>query len=396
MNILDSKLESQEVQLPHGYSRRQIAIAVSPQIQEFILFPTEKCNFRCTYCYEDFEIGKMSKKLQVAIERLLDNRVNGLKRLSFSWFGGEPLLAKDVVLRLSEYAHKLCTDHGVHFHGGLTTNAYLLDKNLAKDLIKWNQNFYQITLDGLGEAHDQLRRRADGKGTFDVIWQNLLGLKELDGHFECVLRLHVRRENIQNLEELMIEIANEFGNDPRFRVDFQHLRDMGGDGGKTINKPITLSEMPEIEQNLRTILSNRLLELNIQSGKAEQNEFAGIKIAAPTSNSAGESAGSQRGGDVIVGEPYICYAGKPNSLIIRANGRIGKCTVALSDARNDLGFLDDNGQIVLSQEKLKPWIRGIETLEPKVTGCPIVGLPTLDISSPTKERNKIIPISTTK
>ncbi len=26
-----------------------------------ILMPTEQCNFRCTYCYEDFAIGKMSK-----------------------------------------------------------------------------------------------------------------------------------------------------------------------------------------------------------------------------------------------------------------------------------------------------------------------------------------------
>ena len=52
------------VTLPNGFTRRQIAEAISPRIQELILLPTEKCNFRCTYCYEDFELGKMSEETQ--------------------------------------------------------------------------------------------------------------------------------------------------------------------------------------------------------------------------------------------------------------------------------------------------------------------------------------------
>ena len=50
------------VTLPNGFTRCQIAAAISPRIQELILLPTEKCNFRCTYCYEDFELGKMSEE----------------------------------------------------------------------------------------------------------------------------------------------------------------------------------------------------------------------------------------------------------------------------------------------------------------------------------------------
>ena len=43
--------------LPHGFGRGQLAAAISPRVQELILLPTEKCNFRCTYCYEDFKIS---------------------------------------------------------------------------------------------------------------------------------------------------------------------------------------------------------------------------------------------------------------------------------------------------------------------------------------------------
>ena len=59
--------------LPNGFTRRQIASVISSQVQSFTLFPTEKCNFRCTYCYEDFKIGKMPPKLQRAIELLPDH-----------------------------------------------------------------------------------------------------------------------------------------------------------------------------------------------------------------------------------------------------------------------------------------------------------------------------------
>ncbi|MFN7814929.1 MAG: radical SAM protein [Burkholderiales bacterium] len=237
------------VTLPNGFTRRQIAEAISPRIQELILLPTEKCNFRCTYCYEDFELGKMSEETQRAIELFIDKRMEGLELLKFSWFGGEPLVAKDVVLRLSRYAKQKCDEHGVKFQGGLTTNAYALDQALARELISLNQDFFQITLDGWKEAHDLLRQRADGRGTFDVIWQNLLGLKALDLKFEVCVRIHVRRDNIENLEILMREYAKEFFDDKRFRLDFQHLRNMGGDGGKTIENVVTLQELNQIEEN---------------------------------------------------------------------------------------------------------------------------------------------------
>jgi uncharacterized protein len=117
--------------LPNGFTTRQIAAAISSRAQELILLPTEKCNFRCEYCYEDFELGKMSESIQLAIERFVERRIDGLDQLTFSWFGGEPLVAKDVVLRLSAYAKKLCDQRSVRFLGGMTTNAYLLERDLA-------------------------------------------------------------------------------------------------------------------------------------------------------------------------------------------------------------------------------------------------------------------------
>jgi len=61
--------------LQNGFSRRQIANAITSRAQELILLPTEKCNFRCTYCYEDFELGRMSDELPGSIEKFVERRV---------------------------------------------------------------------------------------------------------------------------------------------------------------------------------------------------------------------------------------------------------------------------------------------------------------------------------
>lgn len=352
----------------------QVAQAISPRLQELILLPTEKCNLRCTYCYEDFKIGRMSETTQRSIELYLEQRVPQLTHLRFSWFGGEPLVAKGVLLRLSRFAADLCERHGVEFLGGLTTNAYHLDVQTFVDLLACGQNFYQITLDGWREKHDEVRRFANGRGSFDRIWANLIELKSVDADFEILLRIHVRRDNIDSLPMLIEKVAEEFGGDPRFRLDFEHLRDLGGEGGKTIIDGVSYEELGSIEQPLRELYykATRSKHALDDAVVAERRESDAVFVEAKAS---GESAGSQRLADLTAGGPYICYASKPNSLLIRADGRIGKCTVALNDRRNDIGHLNPDGTLAIDNPKLRPWIRGFEHLDEDVLGCPLAGLP---------------------
>lgn len=374
MQALLKLAAADEAQPSSSVTRVQIAQAVSPRLQELILLPTEKCNLRCTYCYEDFKIGRMSEATQRGIELYLEQRVRQLDMLRFSWFGGEPLVAKDIVLRLSRYASALCEQYGVAFQGGLTTNAYHLDVATFADLLACGQNFFQITLDGWRETHDKVRRFANGRGSFDRIWSNLIALKAVDTEFEVLLRIHVRRDNIDDLPILIEQVAEQFGGDPRFRLDFEHLRDLGGEGGKTVIDGVSYSELGPIEQALRELYykathSAHALEDDVLADRRESDTiFAEAKAS-------GESAGSQRLADIAVGGPYICYASKPNSLLIRADGRIGKCTVALNDRRNDVGRLNPDGTLAIDNPKLRPWIRGFEHLDEGVLGCPLAALP---------------------
>ena len=83
--------------------------------------PTMGCNFNCPYCFEDHGRGKMSPEVQddvVALaERMLDT--SGSKNVGVTWFGGEPLLAPDIIESLSERLMALAEQRGGEYHAGL-------------------------------------------------------------------------------------------------------------------------------------------------------------------------------------------------------------------------------------------------------------------------------------
>jgi len=79
---------------------RKIFYALRDDVLNLTILPTEQCNFRCFYCYESFKLGKMSKETSDSILKLVQKRASTLKILTIGWFGGEPLMAKDIVLSL--------------------------------------------------------------------------------------------------------------------------------------------------------------------------------------------------------------------------------------------------------------------------------------------------------
>jgi uncharacterized protein len=268
--------------------------------------------------------------------------------------------------------------------GGVTTNGYLLSPRLAEDLINLQQNFFQVTLDGWQAQHDETRRRADGRGTFDVIWENIKGIQKLErSDFQVQLRIHMTWDNAKSVRTLIENVADQFGHDRRFSLDFQHIRDLGGTGGKTIKNGMTWEDANELERELQQIwLSGRQKVQRVRHHVASDMQLDGDTRSAPKQVHGGGPTDSSN-------PPYICYASKPNSLLIRANGRIGKCTVAFHDPRNDLGYLSDDGRIVINNAKLQPWIRGIGSLDPTELGCPMVRMETSNLESP---QERVIPI----
>jgi uncharacterized protein len=285
----------------------------------------------------------MKKDTIIGIKALLERRCTDLDYLNISWFGGEPLTAKDIVLEISEYAMTLTRNYPkLRYKGDMTTNGYFLDLETIVELLDRGVQSYQISLDGPREVHNKSRIRADGSGTYDKIWDNLLAIRNSSLPVSVLLRVHFTSDNVTQLDPLIEDIRKEFSHDSRFSVFFKAIERMGGANDASIK---VLSE----------------------AEKEEAIKLLKIKFF-------GESTTSLQS---FFTQPHICYASRPNSLVIRSNGDVGKCTVALNDKRNKIASLRSDGTLNLISGRLAPWVRGIETLDSQALGCPLVGLPPI-------------------
>lgn len=313
---------------------RAVKNALNQEHFHLILSPTERCNFRCRYCYEDFAVGKMSSNTEARVKNFLAKKVPSLGSLQLSWFGGEPLLAKKQVLSITAFAHAICQANGVNLSGDMATNGWLLSTETVSQFSQVGLTDYQVTLDGADEHHDRTRVDAKGAGTFQRIWANLLALHQSPLEFRVRLRLHVYVGNEPGLVELAAKIRGALGSDSRFGVDFHPILNYGGYGANAVGY-LTKEDYWSAVERLKLAFGPRLLE------EARLSDKYGI-----------------------------CYAAKPNSLFIRPNGRIGKCTVALNEPYNDLGTLEPDGTPQLSSQKLRAWTDALRVPDFQRLRCP--------------------------
>jgi uncharacterized protein len=309
---------------------------------ELILLPTERCNFRCTYCYEDFSIGQMSSGTIQGVKQLIDRRLEGLRLLSVSWFGGEPLLALPVVENISKHIVSAAANRSdLHYEGSMTTNGFLLDTSTLERLDGFGIRSFQISLDGPESLHDRTRLRSSGRGSFRQIWKNLLAIRDGTPPVEVLLRVHLTPDNLPFMPEFLVQIRETFLGDRRFRVLLKPVERLGGPNDDTM-------EFIPKEARVRILADLEAILLE-QATDAHR----------------------------LYPAPQICYASRPNSLMIRANGLVGKCTVALSDPANSIGRLLSDGSLQINNARLRPWLRGWESGDWTSLECPYSKLPDI-------------------
>lgn len=148
-----------------------------------LLLLTMECNFACPYCYEQFDKyttyknyrcikGNLEDNIFILIEKIVQKKY---KYFSLFFFGGEPLLEKKRLFHYADKVQKICGKYNVELLISITTNGYLLDAPFVDALAsKYRIRQIFITLDGPPEVHNKRRMLKNGRGTFDVIWNNIL------------------------------------------------------------------------------------------------------------------------------------------------------------------------------------------------------------------------------
>lgn len=313
---------------------QKYALSLTNERLRLTILPTEQCNFRCYYCWEDFQHGKMAQSTIEGIKNLLRHRAKTLKLLQIEWFGGEPLLAKDVIIDISTYIKNLCAENpNLQYIGGITTNGYFLDFNTFENLCSLGIKRYYICLDGLKEIHDKTRFLANGDGTFDVIWNNLEKIRESKNDFSITLTISYFKDNyLETILPLLQKLEEEFGKDKRFFIFFKSIQRLGNKNDCDI-KIVSQDEDERIRDEMRKYVK-----------KLQTIKF--------------------------IYEDYVCYAAELNTMLIRANGNIGKCIVALKEEHNNVGKINVDGTLNIDNQKYMLWSKGFQSLDEKYLSCP--------------------------
>jgi uncharacterized protein len=291
------------------------------------IMPTERCNFRCTYCYEKFEKGRISNDLVQSIKVFLEKEVPKFNSYSLGWFGGEPLLQPDIIRDVSLVLQNTAKKHNVMTSVAITTNGYLLDQALPK-LVDVDISLFHISVDGPKAIHES-QRRLQGGESYDKILDNIENVLETCKS-KVLFRVNVDATNPVNCLEVSTWIVEEI--QTRFSKYGKRLKlhvvPIWDASTKHVDG-ICLSETQHFQNWM--IVESAIAKL----GHQDLLSYLGNQIAGIGS--------------------LACYAGKPNHYVIGSDGRVYKCTVAFELEANQVGWMRSAGILELDNDKDSLW-----------------------------------------
>jgi uncharacterized protein len=312
-------------------------------VLELILMASEDCNFRCTYCYEDFKRGTMIPSVREGIKSLVRKRIKKLNRLDIRWFGGEPLYGWEAVEDLAPFFAEIAKEHEVPYSASMTTNGYLLTPEIAEKLLAWEVRHFQITLDGLPEHHNHSRAGRDGSPTFERIFDNLRLLARKTENFHVLLRINFDPMIACGLSSFVDMLSQEFKDDPRYGLNLHAIGKWGGPNDAQLD----VCGGEDAARIKREIMAQ---------AKRQGLYFSSLRDVA--------RLGSQ-----------ACYAARPYNFLIGATGKVMKCTIVLDkDDYNVVGRITPEGDLELDGSRMALWTEPAFEQDNKCRKC--VVLPT--------------------
>lgn len=305
------------------------------------LVPTLACNFSCDYCYENPSLSepasrqRMSDKVSANVIRFCERRLKRDESLNVTWYGGEPLLALDLILHLTSTLSGLCESLKRPFNAGLVTNGYLMTEQVVASLIGIGIRSAQVTVDGPREVHDARRRLKNGGGTYDTIMANLAKITP-DSGMQVAIRINIDRRNRPAIPRLLYDLAERgFNRRPNFVTYFGHVQASASACPNVSSECMVTDEFSEFLVDAHQLL--------IEHGFRYHN------YPSRMLNSCGAVSG--------------------NTLVIEPSGHTQSCWHTIGDHKKSIGVLTSDG--LQSNDNQVKWL-GWTPFTGECTACSVL------------------------
>lgn len=295
--------------------------------------PTLKCNFACTYCFED----------GVPQPTMTETRVKGLlkftekymlkeelRSLNVIWFGGEPLLFPQIIEKLTkgfrEIFKKLEFDFETGYRSTLVTNGSLLNAKVINKLQEWRITNIQITIDGSEKVHNERRPLKGGNPSFHIVWKNFLNLLEFI-HFSeqkigIILRINFSIDVKDDVTEILDLIPVDFRK--YIKVTYKHYFPKSTQWA---------NREPQLQGTI--LVPHSLVESNL-SYYAYQKGYDSVRLELNL-------------------KPFYCPSTTEHYFEISPDLKVYKCNVAVG-IRPHVGTIDENGNLIYNLPEFLTWV----------------------------------------
>lgn len=161
-----------------------------------------KCNLQCKYCFSQdrkgFKFKSMTEQECLDAVSFLINSNPGEEHFIISFFGGEPLLEKEILMRvvpaiLNEYV-------GKKFSFSITTNGSILTDDILSFIKQYSISLL-VSFDGIKEIVKKYRpHKSPNVDTYSIVYSNIERLKKEKVNFS--LRATIVASNGQLMETI--------------------------------------------------------------------------------------------------------------------------------------------------------------------------------------------------
>ncbi|MCL2651544.1 MAG: radical SAM protein [Candidatus Azobacteroides sp.] len=299
-------IETDNTDIPAILLLRNRTAVFSDKNHRLIILPTLNCNFSCWYCYETHTKMMMLSDTVCNIIEYIKTLIyeRRISSLHLDWFGGEPLLGFDKIIKpIAVEAKKMCEDKEVNFWMTMTTNGFLIKESMIPFFKEHNLNVFQITLDGNEEQHNKVRYYGkQKKGSYATIVNNIGLLAK--NNIEVQLRINYTKDMLDTISDII----------PFF--------------SQNIRKNILLA-LAQVWQDRKNNAVNGDIWL-LEKEKEIYNLFekAGFSVSHPK---------------IGLGKSYSCYADSMTTAVINYDGRVFKCTTPDFENEQEDGILTEKG-----------------------------------------------------
>lgn len=291
----------ENLRLTRKFSNREYSLIINP---------TLNCNLNCWYCYEAHKATDyMGKDLMEKILKhvKVQHEISNYKFLSLSFFGGEPLLNKEIVVSIFSQTEKYCQNEGIQLNVGFTTNGTLMTKEFLTNF-KDVKTRFQITLDGNKARHNAVRNyKGTDVGSYDKIIANMKMMASIMTNYKLIVRINFDGKTLAGISDILDDI------------DF-------------------------LPRERTVISTHRVWQVN-ESAVDYRQLFDFIYKA----NERGFVVNYIPLGGLLA---YCCYADNFSHAVINFDGNVFKCTARDFAPEHRDGYLNNEGQIIWSAPKV--------------------------------------------